>query len=65
MAWRTTSWAGTARRDPPWDRLAVGEEVAFWLQIGEKTVEKHMENGVRLLMKLFRRGEIRGPIRRL
>ena len=32
------------------------KEVAFRLQISEKTVEKHMANGVRLLIKLFGRG---------
>lgn len=32
------------------------KEVAYRLQISEKTVEKHMANGVRLLIKLFGRG---------
>jgi RNA polymerase sigma-70 factor (ECF subfamily) len=31
-------------------------EVAERLQISEKTVEKHMANGVRLLIKIFGRG---------
>jgi RNA polymerase sigma-70 factor (ECF subfamily) len=31
-------------------------EVAARLQISEKTVEKHMANGVRLLIKIFGRG---------
>jgi RNA polymerase sigma factor (sigma-70 family) len=32
------------------------KEVALRLKISEKTVEKHMANGVRLLIKLFGRG---------